>query len=82
MATVIAQRTLRNQNAAIIAAVAAGESFVVTRNGTPIAELRPVTTAHRVFVPRAELVTIAARSSNIDVAAFREDLDRVVAPDL
>lgn len=82
MASVIPQRELRNQNAAIIDAVAAGASFVVTRNGTPIAELRPVTRAQRVFVPKAELSAVAARSSPIDAAAFRADLDDVVEPGL
>jgi len=33
MAKTIAQRQLRNDNAKVIEAVAAGESFVVTRNG-------------------------------------------------
>ena len=78
MSTVIPQRELRNQNAAIIAAVAAGESFVVTRNGAPVAELRPVTTPRRPFVPRAELAAVAARSIQVDAAAFRADLDRAI----
>lgn len=78
MSTVIAQRELRNQNAAIIAAVAAGESFVVTRNGTPVAELRPVTTARRTFLPKAEVAAVAANSGHIDTGAFRADVDRVI----
>jgi prevent-host-death family protein len=82
MSTVIAQRELRNQNAAIIAAVAAGESFVVTRNGTPVAELRPVAAARRILVPKAEVAAVAARSGHIDAGAFRADLDNVVDPQL
>lgn len=78
MATIIPQRELRNQNAAIMNAVAAGESFVITRNGTPVAELRPTERARRVFVPKAELAAVAARGPHIDAAAFRADLDRVV----
>jgi prevent-host-death family protein len=81
MSTVIAQRELRNQNAAIIAAVAAGESFVVTRNGTPVAELRPVTTARRTFLPKSELAAVATNSGHIDAGAFRADLDGVIDPD-
>lgn len=73
----IPQRELRNQNAAIIAAVAAGESFLVTRNGTPVAELRPIRGSRRTFVPRAEVAEIAGRGPRIDRAAFRADLDRV-----
>lgn len=78
MSKVIPQRELRNQNAAVIAAVAAGESFLVTRNGTPVAELRPVTAGRRRFVPKAEVIAAIAGSGHIDAARFRADLDRVV----
>jgi prevent-host-death family protein len=37
----INQRTLRNDNATVLNAVEAGEDFVVTRNGQPIARLTP-----------------------------------------
>lgn len=37
----IGQRQLRNDNAEIMRRVEAGESFVVTRNGRPIADLTP-----------------------------------------
>ncbi|HEY3894810.1 MAG TPA: type II toxin-antitoxin system prevent-host-death family antitoxin [Pseudonocardiaceae bacterium] len=41
MAHVIGQRVLRNDNAEIMRRVEAGESFTVTRNGRPIADLIP-----------------------------------------
>lgn len=41
MAEKIGQRELRNDNAEIIRRVVAGESFVVTRNGVPVADLIP-----------------------------------------
>jgi prevent-host-death family protein len=41
METVIAQRELRNNNAEILNRVEAGESFVVTRNGTAVADVVP-----------------------------------------
>ena len=78
MSKVIAQRDLRNQNAAIIAAVAAGQSFVVTRNGTPVAELRPIAPGRRTFVARTTLAEAAAGSPHIDLAIFQADLDRVI----
>lgn len=78
MSTVIAQPDLRNQNAAVIAAVAAGTTFVVTRNSTPVAELRPIQRQRRLFVPKEELATLAASGPPIDAAAFRADLDRAV----
>jgi prevent-host-death family protein len=75
MDRVIPQRELRNQNAQIIAAVEAGATFVVTRNGTPVAELRPLPRGRRPFVPRAEIAAVAAAGPRVDAAAFRRDLD-------
>lgn len=82
MAKTIAQRQLRNDNAKVIAAVAAGESFVVTRNGVPVAELRPIQQTRRTFVPTAELLVLAANGPQINRKRFRADLDRVVDPGL
>jgi prevent-host-death family protein len=78
MAKTIAQRELRNDNARVIEAVAAGESFVVTRNGVPVAELRPIQQTRRTFVPTAELLVLAATGPRINRERFRADLDRVV----
>ncbi|MET9327028.1 type II toxin-antitoxin system prevent-host-death family antitoxin [Tsukamurella sp. NPDC003166] len=75
MARVIAQRELRNDNAAVMKSVEAGESFVVTRNGTPVAELRPVASGRRMFVRRAELREALGGGVHIDAAAFRADVD-------
>lgn len=41
MAETISQRELRNDNAVIMRRVEAGESFTVTRNGRPVADLVP-----------------------------------------
>jgi prevent-host-death family protein len=38
----ITQRELRNQSAAVLREMEAGRTIVVTRNGTPVAELRPI----------------------------------------
>lgn len=38
----ISQRELRNDNAEVVRAVEAGETFTVTRRGVPVAELGPV----------------------------------------
>lgn len=77
MTRTIPQRELRNDNARVMAAVAAGETFVITRNGEPVAELRPVRRARRTFVPRAELLA-AGSGVRIDPGAFRRDLDEAV----
>ena len=82
MSKTIAQRDLRNDNAKVIEAVAAGESFVVTRNGVPVAELRPIRLTRRIFVPTAELVALGVVGPRINRERFRADLDRVVDQDL
>ena len=74
----IAQRVLRNDNAKVIDAVAAGETFVVTRNGVPVAELRPIAPPRRRFVGRADLVALGAGGPHVDLGEFRADLDRIV----
>ena len=82
MSKVISQRELRNQNAAVMDAVVAGETFVVTRNGTPVAELRRIMAPRRRFLPREELAVAVATGPQIDARHFRSDLDRVVDPTL
>lgn len=72
----ITQRELRNQSAAVLREVEAGRTIVVTRNGTPVAELRPIQ-PHR-WVPRATLAEAAARAPRIDAGRFRRDLDAVI----
>ncbi|CAN5362907.1 hypothetical protein BH11ACT5_BH11ACT5_03120 [soil metagenome] len=42
MSTTISQRELRNDNADIMRRVEAGETFIVTRNGKPVAQVIPV----------------------------------------
>jgi prevent-host-death family protein len=73
---IINQRELRNQSAAVLREVEAGETIVVTRNGTPVAELRPIRA--RRFVLRATISQAAARAPRIDAGRFRADLDAVV----
>jgi prevent-host-death family protein len=74
----IAQRELRNDNAKVIDAVAAGETFVVTRNGEPVAELRPLRAGRRTFVTRDEVAAMATAGVRIDRHQFRADLDDAI----
>ena len=76
MRRIINQRELRNQSAAVLREVQAGETIVVTRNGTPVAELRPIRA--RRFVLRATLSEGASRAPRIDAGRFRADLDAVI----
>lgn len=74
----ITQRELRNQSAAVLREVEAGRTIIVSRNGTPVGELRPI--KRRRFVPRAAIADAAGRAARIDAAQFRADLDAVVDP--
>lgn len=78
MSRTIGQRELRNDNAAVIAAVAAGETFVVTRNGRPVAELRPVQHRRPRFVSRSAIGAAARHGPAIDAGQFRADLDATI----
>ena len=78
MKRVISQRELRNQSAAVLREVEAGRTLVLTRNGTPVAELRPI--RPRRFVPRTVIADAAARAPRVDAHQFRADLDAVVDP--
>ncbi len=82
MTRTIAQRELRNDNAKVIAAVTAGETFVVTRNGEPVAELRPIRAGRRAFISRGEVAALAVTGVRIDRHQFRADLDRLIDPGL
>lgn len=82
MAKIIAQRVLRNENAKVIAAVEAGETFVVTRNGEQVAELRPLRPGRRSFVSREEVEALGRAGVRIDPQQFRADLDRVIDQEL
>lgn len=77
----IPQRELRNENAKVIEAVTAGETFIITRNGEPVAELRPTMARRRTFIPRAEVAGLAITGVRIDRHRFRADLDRLIDQD-
>jgi prevent-host-death family protein len=76
MARTITQRELRNDSGRVLREVQAGQVLVVTRNGTPVAELRPV--PPRRFVPRSVIADAAHRSPRVDAARFRADVDAVL----
>jgi prevent-host-death family protein len=75
----ITQRQLRNDSGEIMRELDRGESFIVTRNGAPVGELRPV--RRRRFVPRAVLREAFAGVPRIDPREFRADLDRLAEQD-
>ena len=80
MAESITQRELRNDSGEIMRRLDQGESFVVTRNGVPVAELTPLR-RHR-FVRAAEVIAIFRNAPAIDRNRFRADVDAWATQDI
>ncbi|MEV4143084.1 type II toxin-antitoxin system prevent-host-death family antitoxin [Amycolatopsis sp. NPDC049691] len=76
---IISQREFRNNSAAIMDAVEAGETYHVTRNGVEIAELRPVPRRKRFTAE--ELVARHKRLPTVDAAELRRDADEFFGED-
>lgn len=73
MATLIPQRELRNNNADILNRVEAGESFVVTRNGTAVADVVPhAERSGPPMFPKTKDLTARRRAAR-DLAPDREE---------
>lgn len=79
MRKTISQRELRNESAAVMDAVEKGETVIVTRNGYPVAELRPL--QRRAFVPTAELIRAFRDLPPVDLAAMRAEADALFGED-
>ncbi|MDZ5085248.1 MULTISPECIES: type II toxin-antitoxin system Phd/YefM family antitoxin [Mycobacteriaceae] len=78
MVRFISQRELRNQNAKVMDAVAGGETFIVTRNGEPVAEIRPIQPVRKTFIRSQDLSRNAGMGVRTDPEEFRRDLDNAV----
>jgi antitoxin (DNA-binding transcriptional repressor) of toxin-antitoxin stability system len=78
MARTITQRELRNSSGDIMRALDRGEAFIVTRNGVPVGELRPLP---RQFVSATAVAAAFAGAAPIDRERFRRDLDALVDQD-
>jgi prevent-host-death family protein len=80
MAEVITQRELRNDSGEIMRRLDHGETFIVTRNGSPVGELTPMR-RHR-FVPTDAVVAMFRNAPAVDAGRFRADLDAVATQDV
>jgi prevent-host-death family protein len=70
---VITQREFRNNSAAVMDAVEAGETYHVTRNGVEVAELRPLPRIRR---PTAEQLVKRHRGlPRVDLTEMRRQTD-------
>ncbi|MFI7441406.1 type II toxin-antitoxin system Phd/YefM family antitoxin [Nonomuraea indica] len=72
---VITQREFRNDSAAVMNQVEAGETFHITRNGVEVAELRPLPRHRRLSAE--ELVAKHRQLPRVDYAAMRREADDV-----
>jgi len=75
MSTGVSVRELRNQGGRILDLVERGEAFTITRDGTPVAEVRPL---GRRSLSTAELVARAKRGPKVDPERLRRDIDAVL----
>ena len=75
----ITQRELRNDSGRIMRALDKGKSFIVTRNGVPVAELVPL--RQRVFVPAEAVLAAFAGAPRVAPRRFRKDVDALIDQD-
>jgi len=79
MAQAITQRELRNDSGEIMRRLDHGETFIVTRNGTPVGELTPMR-RHR-FVSTDAVFAMFRNAPTVDADRFRADLDDIADQD-
>jgi prevent-host-death family protein len=72
-------RELRNHGGDVVDRVAAGEHLTVTRDGRPVAELRPYPSTP---LSAAVLLRRWRRLPDLDAALLRADVDTVIDPRL
>jgi len=72
-------RDLRNRGGEVLDRVERGERVIVTRDGRPVAELRPLP---RPSARTAELIERRRRLPRVDPVALRHDIDTVLDPSL
>jgi prevent-host-death family protein len=70
-------RELRNHGGEVVDRVEAGEAVTVTRDGRPVAELRPVRARG---IPASVLLSRWSRLPTVDPADLRRDFDTLVPP--
>jgi prevent-host-death family protein len=75
----VTQRELRNDSGEIMRRLDQGETFVVTRNGVPVAELTPLRRSR--FVAAEAAVAVFRSAPAVDYGRFRADLDEVAGQD-
>lgn len=77
MSVSVSIRDLRNDGGRVLDRVESGEIITITRNGRPVAELRPLP---RRALSLAELDDRFATLLPMDESAFRRDVDALIDP--
>lgn len=72
-------RELRNRGAEVLDRVTRGEALTVTRDGAPVAELRPLP---RRPLPAGVLLRRWSHVPAVDAAKLRADVDALLDPSL
>lgn len=75
MSDAVSVRELRNNGAEVLRRVERGENVVVTRDGMPVAELRPLP---RRTPSTAELIRRRRSMPRVDPVVFRADVDALL----
>ena len=75
----VTMRDLRNSGGEVLRRVEHGERIVVTRDGRPVAELRPLPRAR---VSAAELIRRRKNLPRVNPDALRRDIDNLIDPTL
>jgi prevent-host-death family protein len=71
-------RELRNEGGEVVDRAVRGERIIITRSGTPVAELRPL----RPPLSAGALVERWKRVPAMDLATLRADMDELIDPRL
>ncbi|MDP9026628.1 MAG: type II toxin-antitoxin system prevent-host-death family antitoxin [Actinomycetota bacterium] len=71
----VSVRDLRNHGGEVLTRVAQGEPVVITRDGAPVAELRPL---RRRALLAAELIARRASIPDMNPEQLRTDVDAVI----
>lgn len=72
----ISQRELRNDSGRIMRALDRGSTFIVTRNGVPVAELTAL--RRRRFVSAETALAAFAGAPRLAAPRFRRDVDALI----
>lgn len=71
----VSVRDLRNSGGEVLARVEHGEAVIVTRDGRPVAELRPLP---RRSATAAELIARRRNLPPVDPEKWRDDIDTLI----